>query len=257
VVGPDGSEPAGDPGLPNASYRNAYHYDRGMNPVTGVIGEAWQLYRRFLRHLLLVAFVIYLPAAVLDGLVSAAHGAFVAAVGSIIALLAGYLVQAALVTSVQDIRDGRVDLSVGKTITAALPSLGPVTAASIIAGILITIGLVLLIVPGLIMITFWALIVPAIVIEGSGPLAAFGRSRQLVRGHAWPVFGVLALTYVILYAVNLILGLLLGALPLAVGNGLATVVSGTLVAPFIALVVTSLYYRLTGQPANVTPSTFA
>jgi O-antigen/teichoic acid export membrane protein len=71
------------------------------------------------------------------------------------------------------------------------------------------------------------------------------------------VFGVLALTYVIMYVVNLVLGLLLGALPLPVGNGLATVVSGTLVAPFIALVVTSLYYRLTGQPSNVTPPTFA
>jgi hypothetical protein len=47
--------------------------------------------------------------------------------------------------------------------------------------------------------------------------------------------------------VNLILGLIFAALPDALGRGLSSVISGTLIAPFIALVVTLVYYRLSAS----------
>ncbi|MGD0687217.1 MAG: hypothetical protein ABSA03_19120, partial [Streptosporangiaceae bacterium] len=122
--------------------------------------------------------------------------------------------------------------------------------ASILAGIAITIGFILVIVPGLYLITIWAVIVPVIVIERSGALASFGRSRQLVRGHGWQVFGTLVLVFVILLVVDLVLGLIFVALPLLLRNGLSTVVSGTVIAPFLALVVTLIYYRLAGAPGG-------
>jgi hypothetical protein len=87
-------------------------------------------------------------------------------------------------------------------------------------------------------------IVPVIVLEQSGALASFGRSQQLVRGRGWHVFGTLVLVFIILIAVNLILGLIFSALPHVLGNGLSSVISGTLIAPFLALVVTLVYYRL-------------
>ena len=119
-----------------------------------------------------------------------------------------------------------------------------IVGASILAGIAITIGLILIIVPGLYLITIWAVIVPVIVLEQSGVMASFGRSQQLVRGRGWHVFGTLVLAWLILLAVNLILGLIFTALPNALGRGLSSVISGTIVAPFIALVVTLVYYRL-------------
>jgi hypothetical protein len=220
-----------------------------MNPLTGVIGEAWQMYRAHALHLIAIAFVVYLAAAILDGLVSAAGGLVVTFLGLVITMLAGFGVQAALVKAVQDIRDGRVDLSVGETLSAAVPAVLPVAAAAILASIVITIGLFLLVVPGLVLITIWAVIVPVIVIERTGVLAAFERSRQLVRGRGWPVFGTLVISWIISLVVDILLGFLLAALPLEVRNALSTVVSGTLVAPFIALVVTLIYYRLTAAPA--------
>ena len=108
-------------------------------------------------------------------------------------------------------------------------------------------GLVLLIVPGLYLITIWAVIIPVIVLEQSGVMASFGRSHQLVRGRGWHVFGTLVLTWLILLAVNLILGLIFAALPDWLGRGLSSVISGTIVAPFIALVVTLIYYRLSAS----------
>ncbi len=201
------------------------------------------MYRAHAAHLLAIAFVIYLAAAILTGLLSLA-GVVGSLLGAIVGLFAAFLLQAALVKAVQDVRDGRADLSLGETVSAVTPYIWAVAGASILAGIAITIGLILIIVPGLYLITIWAVIIPVIVIERSGALASFGRSRELVRGHGWHVFGTLVLVFVILIVVDIVLGLIFLALPIAVRNGLSTVVSGTLIAPFIALVVTLIYYRL-------------
>ncbi len=225
-----------------------------MNPLSGVLGETWKLYKAHAAHLLVIAFAIYLVAAVLAGLLSLAGGIIGALLGSIIEFFAAFLLQAALVKAVQDVRDGRADLSFGETVSAATPYLWAVAGASILAGIAITIGLILLIVPGLFLITIWAVIVPVIVIERSGALASFGRSHQLVRGHGWHVFGTLVLVFLILIVVDILLGLVFSALPTLWRTGLSTVVSGTVIAPFLALVVTLIYYRLSGANGTQDPA---
>jgi hypothetical protein len=228
-------------------------YDPDMNPLSGVLGEAWQMYKRFAAHLLAIAFVIYVLAAVIAGALALAGGAFGAVLGSLVQIFAAYLLQAALIKAVQDVRDGRVDLSIGETVSMAAPYIWSVAAASILAGIAITIGLILVIVPGLYLITIWAVIVPVIVIEGAGVFASFGRSRDLVRGHGWHVFGTLVLVFVIMLVVGIVLGIAFSALPRALGNGLSSVISGTLISPFLALVVTLVYYRLLGAKDFAAP----
>ena len=223
-----------------------------MNPLSGVLGEAWSMYKAHAWHLLAIAFVIYLAAAIVAGLLSLA-GVFGSLLGSIVEFFAAFLLQATLIKAVQDVRDGRADLSIRETVSAATPYIWAVAAASILAGIAITIGLILLIVPGLFLITIWAVIAPVIVIERSGALASFGRSQQLVRGNGWHVFGTLVLVFVILIVVDFVLGLIFLALPLLLRNGLSTVISGTLIAPFLALVVTLIYYRLSGAPGGQGP----
>jgi len=214
-----------------------------MNPLAGVLSEAWQMYKAHAWHLLAIAFVIYVAAAIIAGLLALA-GTAGTLLGSVVNLFAAFLLQAALVKAVQDVRDGRADMSISETVSAASPYLWPVAAASILAGIAITIGLILVIVPGLWLITIWAVIIPVIVIERSGALASFGRSQRLVRGHGWHVFGTLVLVFVIMIVANIVLGLIFLALPLFWRDGLSSIISGTLVAPFLALVVTLIYYRL-------------
>ena len=65
-------------------------------------------------------------------------------------------------------RARRVDLDLSQTVRAAGPFILPVIGASILADIGVTIGFVLLIVPGFILLTFWCLIVPFIVVGGRG-----------------------------------------------------------------------------------------
>ena len=71
-----------------------------------------------------------------------------------------------------------------------------------------------------------------------------------MRGYAWRVFGTYVLVWLILIAFGIVLGLILLALPLFWRNFLNNLVSGTLVAPFLALVATLIYYRLTAAHAN-------
>ena len=226
-----------------------------MSPLSGVLTETWALYRRYAAHFLLIAFVIYLVAAILVALLSLV-GIFGYFLGEIIELTAVFLLQAALVKAVQDVRDGRVDLNLSQTVQAALPYLLPVAAAGILAAIGITIGFILIIVPGLILLTFWCLIVPFIVVGGSRALESFGNSWRTVRGYAWRVFGTYVLVFMILIAFAIVLGFVLILLPLFLRSFVNSVVSGTLIAPFLALVATMIYYRLTaahaGQPYTPT-----
>lgn len=226
-----------------------------MSPLSGVLTEAWGLYRRFAGHFLLISFAIYVITAILVALLSLA-GVVGAILGAIIGFAATYVVQASLIKAVQDVRDGRVDLDLSETVRAAVPFILPVIGASILAGIGIAIGFVLLIVPGLILLTFWCLIIPFIVLAGSGVFEAFGNSMRTVRGHAWRVFGTYVLVFLILIAFTIVLGVVLALLPQFLRSFVNNVVAGTLIAPFLALVATLIYYRLTaaqaGQPYTPT-----
>jgi hypothetical protein len=224
-----------------------------MSPLSGVLSEAWALYRRHFQHFIVISFVIYLAVAVLTGLFSWGLGWVGGLIGLILSLLGMFLLQAALVRAVQDVRDGRVDLGLKATVAAALPNVASVTGAVLLATICVAIGLALLIVPGLILLTFWALIVPWIVIGGESALGSFGRSWRTVRGYAWNVFGTFVLLFLILLAGEIVVTVILSPLPAGWRGFLANLIAGTVIAPFTVAVVTLVYYRLTaahGQAAE-------
>jgi hypothetical protein len=209
-----------------------------------VIREAWELYKGHWRHLLPISLVVYLATAIVGALLTAALGWLGALIAALISLVALFLVQGALATAVDDIRDGRADLSLGETFSRVRPQLGSIVVAGVLAGIGIFLGLLLLIVPGLVLMTWWVLIIPVIALERTAAGAAFSRSRELVRGNGWNVFGVILLTILLLLGFEIVLALVLTPLADWLRSSLASIVSGTLTAPFIALVWTLLYLRL-------------
>lgn len=215
-----------------------------MNPTNGVISEAIELYKKHFVHLFVIAAIVYVVIGVVSALLTAVAGILGAILAAIVSVVGLFLVQAALIDAVADIRDGRADKSIGDTLSAGVPHIASVAGASILAAIGIGIGLVLLIVPGLYLMTIWALIVPVIVLERVGAFESFSRSRQLVSGYGMNVFGVIVLSILLLMVVGIVLGLLLSALPDAVESFLSSIISGAVTGPFSALVVTILYFRL-------------
>src|SRR5215469_13761224 len=111
-----------------------------MNPLSGVLHEAWAMYRRHFQHFILISFVIYLAVAIITALLSWAAGTVGAFIGVIFSLFGMFLLQAALVKAVQDVRDGRADLDLQGTISAGLPYVGKVAVAGILASIGIAVG---------------------------------------------------------------------------------------------------------------------
>jgi hypothetical protein len=215
-----------------------------MNPTSGVIGEAWALYKAHWRHLITFSFVVYAGVAVIGALLTLALTWFGALLAAIVSLVAFFWLQAALVKAVDDVRDGRADLSLGDTFAQAREQLSSVAVAAILAGLGIVIGLILLIVPGLVLMTWWAVIVPVVVLENRSAGEAFTRSRDLVRGYAWGVFGVIILVVLLLIGFELALSLILTPLADWLRSFVSQIVSGTLTAPFVAIVLTLLYFRL-------------
>jgi hypothetical protein len=64
-------------------------------------------------------------------------------------------------------------------------------AIDLLYGLTVTVGLVLLVVPGVAAFIWFALAAPVVEIEHRGVRAAFVRSVQLIRGRFWVVFAVL------------------------------------------------------------------
>ena len=131
------------------------------SPTAGVIAQAWEFYRRHWLHLVTVAAVIYVGIAVIGAVLTALFGAVGAFISGVLSIVAVFWVQGALTRAVEDIRDGRADLSVGQTFSSVGDRIAPVAGASILAGIAIAIGFVLLIIPGLFLLTIWSVIDPS------------------------------------------------------------------------------------------------
>jgi len=219
--------------------------------VSDVLGESWNLYKTHWRHLLTISFVVYLAVALIGTVLVVLLtwlGFVLAALISLVALL---WLQAALVKAVEDVRDGRADLSFEETFEAAQAHLAAVLVAGLIAVIGIGIGLALFIVPGLLLATIWAVIIPAIVVEGRSAGESFGRSLELVRGHFWAVAGLVALLLVVVWGLPRLLDLILQPLADWLQSFVSQIVAGTLTAPFFALVLTVLYFRLVSAKAPV------
>jgi uncharacterized membrane protein YjfL (UPF0719 family) len=218
-----------------------------------VLGEAWSLYKRFLWQFFLTAFVVFAVLDLLSALADAAasdsvaSGLFWGLVAVVVGIVGYFWVQAALVELVRDVRDGRADRSVGETYAAVRDRVPAVVVGGILAAIGIGIGLILLIIPGLYLLTIWSMLIPVIVIERRPVGEAFTRSREIVRGHGWSVFGLIILTFLIVAIASGVIRLVFLPLPDFLDAWLGSLVAHSLTVPFAVAALTTAYFRLAAR----------
>jgi hypothetical protein len=226
--------------------------------IGGTLSEAWALYRRHLGRFFLTAFVVYVVLDLVSALADAAAGDSALAavvwglIAAVVSIVGFFWVQGALVETVRDVRDGRADRSVAETYRAVQSRLPALIAAGIIAGIAIIIGLILLVVPGLFLITIWSMIGAVIVLEGRSAGESFGRSREIVRGHGWSVFGLVVVVFLLVAIAEGLIGLLFAPLPDFFDAWLGSLVAHSLTIPFAVAAVTTAYFKLTAREQAVT-----
>ena len=115
---------------------------------------------------------------------------------------------------------------------------------SVLAAVGTILGVVLLVVPGLVLLSWWALVGPVVVAERPGILKTFRRSRQLVRGNAWRVLAIMLGAEI----VALIIGTLISAVFQALGDKpdepVALALGEAITLPLEGLAVPVMYWRL-------------
>lgn len=223
----------------------------GRIRVGNVISETFNVYSENFSPLILSALVVFLIIGAATGLLQRGGGVVFGVIAAAVQLAAHALYTGFVVELVRDVRDGRRDNAVGDLFSAATPAIVPLIVFGVLFGIAVAIGLILIIIPGLILLTFWCVGAPAIVVEHAGPIDAFGRSWRLVRGDAWGVFGVLVVVFLIL----IVVGVVLGAIGAAIGTSgviVAAIISSVFTAPISAIAISVMFFDLGGGTGAAT-----
>src|SRR2546428_1981882 len=142
------------------------------------------------------------------------------------------------------------EVNTGASVRFAVSKLLSIWALSIIVGIIVFLGLIALIVPGIILAIMYSLALPVLLIENKGVTESMGRSRQLV-GHRWAkTFG----TFLVLGIIVLIASLIFSTITAPLGI-IAPVVNGILSAlyqPLFPILLAVYYYSNLARTAPAT-----
>lgn len=201
------------------------------------------------------ALLLFIPIALLNGLLLSSGGLLLGLLAGALSLIATFWYQGMVVEATRDILDGRRDQTIGSLFSSASPFIAPLIAVGILAGIGIAIGLVLLIIPGLFLITIWAVIVPVIVVERAGVFDSFGRSHQLVKGSGWQVFGVIVVIFLVSIVVRAIINAIIGGISddSFAGYAISDLIVNVLLVPLSALAASVMYFELRRVKGDALP----
>lgn len=94
--------------------------------------------------------------------------------------------------------------SVGSSFEAVKSRIAPTIGGTILMGLGILVGFLLLVVPGVIAVLRWFVVIPTLVLERGSVDGALRRSWNLTEGHMGRIFGILALIMCIGFAAGML-----------------------------------------------------
>ncbi len=147
--------------------------------------------------------------------------------GMIIGILAGTVLNGMLTVVMGKAVLGQ-PITIGEAWGHIKPRFGALLALSLLYTLIVVVGAVALVIPGVWLYILFSLASTALILEGAPVGRAMTRSRTLVQNAWWRTFGILLLTAVLAYLLSFIV-----SLPFSLFNG--DLVSVTGVAPDFAL----------------------
>jgi hypothetical protein len=125
-------------------------------------------------------------------------------------ILEGLLAAALIYAVVMQLRGEKVGIF--ESVARGLNRFFPVVGTAILRGILVVIGLVLLIVPGVVLIVMFWVALPSAVVERNNPIDAINRSLALTKGRRWAIFGLFVILIVLYFVLSLVFSFIIKAI---------------------------------------------
>jgi hypothetical protein len=273
------SDVPGGPGLP-APPPTAEGPSGGIPPkrLGQILSAAFDLYRANASKLLLVVAIVVVPLSLISALVASAlvddtvldvrngevivdasdvgtsflAALFAGAIGGLIAVLISAVLQAATVRAAAQATIGD-PVDVEASYRYGFRRLWSVILISILVGLIVAAGFVLLIIPGIIFLVFLSTSIPALIVEDRRGTDALGRSWGLVSGHFWHALGVIFVAALLVGVVSGIIGSI-GGTNWGV-RWLFTAIAQIVTAPYAALVSVLLYLDLRARTESLNTTT--
>ncbi|MEM8550765.1 MAG: hypothetical protein AAGF45_00150 [Pseudomonadota bacterium] len=207
-----GSVPASGSSTPSAVLPDAM-------PSFGVVGVLKTSFSVYSSRFIIITFVVLIANSLTylaeyfnpdQSLAGGGVASFSAFLISIIASFVAFSLSTAFVVQISfDAKMGRRTSS-GVVLKKVFAQFLPLILMSVVASIVISVGFLALILPGLYLLGMLAVYVPAIVVERKG-YGAFKRSAELTKGYRWPVIGAIVILYLMVVIVAaMVVGLITG-----------------------------------------------
>jgi hypothetical protein len=220
--------------------------------VGAIVSESFSILLKHFVSVILLALIPTLIGFAISGLLTgwdvalglsapayASVGDVIPSILSTIAQMVAYgLSTALLVQMAYDSKLGR-PLQLGRYVNPALSAAVPIAVLSIASGLLVALGLIALIIPGLWIYAVFSMMPAAVVIERVG-FSGLGRSAALTKEYRWPILGATFLILLINIVIGLVTGFIVGLILAGVGGGFVGIVVGVLLFSVINSIGTGL-----------------
>ena len=176
----------------------------------------------------------------------------VGSIGALIAIIISAILQAAILRAASQATIGD-QVDVEASYRYGFKRLGSVILLSLLVGLIVAVGFILLIIPGIIFLVFLSASIPVLIVENRRGTEAMSRSWNLVKGHFWHALVVILVAALIVGVVSGIIG--------AIGGHnwfvrwIFTSIAQIVTAPFAALVSVLLYLDLRARSETLTAET--
>lgn len=191
----------------------------------------------------LISLVLLSPVVVVEMTIGREAAVAEAGILSVADQILGYLVAAILVYgTLRDLAGHAPTLS--EVVAGGLQVAAPAIPLAIVYGLIVAVGLLLLVVPGLVFLSIWWVLIPAVAVERRGIGAGLVRAVRLTKGYRWQVF---ALVVIVLILKLVVLPFVVAALSYSTGFAGASVLAwmlGALLVAFDAVMLTVGYHDL-------------
>jgi hypothetical protein len=174
------------------------------------------------------------------------------AIAALIAVLISAVLQAAILRAAAQATIGD-PVDVEASYRYGLKRLWSVILVSILVGLVVAVGFILLVIPGIIFLVFLSVSIPVLIVEGRRGTEAMGRSWNLVKGNFWHAFGVIVVAALIVGIISGIIGAI-GGHNWAV-RWIFTAIAQILTVPFASLVSVLLYLDLRARSESLSADT--